>query len=156
MILQKKADRRRRRAESVAKVREDTKEQIPPAAPAGPPIKYQHDTKKQDQGDYQATPKYQPEVHPKTTTSKHPMYGNGDYNHNTSPKHHQYQQGPPPADGGIPSPTDKPRVAHYGSSQSVNNNNSVGYGNYQTQPQQNSFAVGKCKQILISTSSLLT
>ena len=144
MILQKKADRRRKRAESVAKIREDTKEQIPPA-PASQPIKYQHDSRKQDQGDYQATPKYQAESNGKTTSPKHHMYGNGDQVHSTSPKYqYQHQQTGPPAEGAHPSPTDKAKVSQYGSSQAVNNNNSSGYANYHTQAQQQSFGVGKC------------
>lgn len=148
MIVQKKTDRRRRRAESAAKTREDTKEQIPPA-PASQPIRYQHDTaamKKPEQGVYQTTPKYMQDVNGKAVSPKHSPTEQGDYHYRQTtapPNHHQH-----PSEGVIPSPTaDKPKHAQYAASQAVNKNVG-GYTNYHQQPQQQSFAVGKTNYIL--------
>lgn len=133
MIIQKKADRRKKRQVDSAKV-----PPTPIAEKQPPPVATReagetNEELRYDQGDYKRTPKPRTEeVHQATPKYMASPAGQGDAMAR-SPKNQSAE---------ISSPTDKSRPAGAVYNKAVLNNN-TSYTNYHQQPQQPSFAVGK-------------
>lgn len=134
MIIQKKADRRKKRQVDSAKtVSVPAPEKHQQSTGTSEMAAIGTDNSKLEQGDHKRSPKQRTEeIHQTTPKYKAPPPG---YNEalTQSPKHHSEE---------VSSPTNKIKQAPVGYNKPVLNNN-TSYTNYHQQPQQQSFAVGK-------------
>lgn len=145
--MQKKADRRRRRAESALQSEAEREVSAVKTSATG-----QRTAPSQGQGDYSKSPKHPQDTTDEEATPKKDK-SKGDYI-SSSPKYQsEKRQSSHAIDQQPPSPTEKVKhITTQMQKTTINNNNH--YTNYQQPPAQQSFAVGEYNKSLYNSPKI--